>query len=110
MSKYEGLDKIRSTTLPHRIRDLLEHIYWKCENYQGKEDVWVQLMDLLHEEPYVLSLFNIESSALKEVDLQAFLSWCADNLDHEDWEERLMKWYNEWKHSETEQKVEKNGI
>ena len=61
-SKYRGLDKIRDTMLPNRIRDLLEHIYWKCGNYQGKEDVWVQLMDLLHGEPYVLGLFNLQTS------------------------------------------------
>lgn len=62
MRKYHGLNKIRSSHLPHRIKEILEVFYWKVEPFQGSEDTWEQLMDLLHGEKWLLDLFNLQSS------------------------------------------------
>ena len=40
--KHAGIERVRKTTLPPRIRELLDGIYWQSEHYKGKDDVWIQ--------------------------------------------------------------------
>ena len=39
--------RLRESTLPYTIKQLLESIFFHTEDYQGKGDVWWKLIDLL---------------------------------------------------------------
>lgn len=66
----ESLSRLRNTDLPHRLISLLDSIFWKSQDYQGKGDVWWQLIDLLEESmmvPPKQSEFEIDNPKLQKL-------------------------------------------